>query len=205
MIVTISREYGAAARAVSQGAAERLGYRLLDDDLPVVVAAHLGTSPEVIESVEHRRPGLAERLLRSLNAAVPELSQPVLHHDDIDEDAVREIERQVRSAAALGNVVIVGRIAGSILGPGPETLRLFLQAPLPWRIAHVVDSLGVSPAEAREEIDRIDRGRHAYAEERYGIVLGDPTHYDLVIDVSRFGIDGAADLIASAVTHNLHA
>lgn len=199
MIVTISREYGAAARAVSQGVAERLGYRLLDDDLPVVVAAHLGTSPEVIESVEHRRPGLAERLLRSLNAAVPELSQPVLHAEDIDEDAVREIERQVRSAAVAGDVVIVGRIAGTIIGAGPGVVRVFVQAPLPWRIAHVAESLGIGPSEARQEIARIDGGRHAYAEERYGIVLGDPTHYDLVIDVSRFGVDGAADLIAKAV------
>ena len=163
MIVTVSREYGAAARAVSQGVAERLGYRLLDDDLPVVVAAHLGTSPEVIESVEHRRPGLAERMLRSLNAAVPELSQGVLHAEDIDEDAVREIERQVRGAAAQGNVVVVGRLAGAILGPGPEIVRVFLRAPLPWRITHVAESLNVGPGEARDEITRIDRGRYAYA------------------------------------------
>lgn len=200
MVVTISREYGAAARAVSEGVAERLGYRLLDDDLPVIVAAHLGTAPEVIESVEHRRPGLAERLLRSLNAAVPELSQPVLHGEDIDEDAVREIERHVRAAAVQGDVVIVGRVAGSIVGPGPDVLRIFLRAPLPWRIAHVAESLGISAREAHAEIDRIDRGRHAYAEERYGIVLGDPSHYELVIDVARFGVDGAGDLIVAAVT-----
>jgi cytidylate kinase len=199
MIVTVSREYGAAARAVSQAAAQRLGYRLLDDDLPVVVAARLGTSPEVIESVEHRRPGLAERMLRSLNAAVPELSQGVLHADDIDEDAVREIERQVRSAAAAGNVVVVGRLAGAILGPGPEIVRVFLRAPLPWRIAHVAESLSVGPAEARDEISRIDRGRRAYAHERYGIDLGHPENYDLIVDVSRFGVEGSAELIAASV------
>jgi cytidylate kinase len=200
MVVTISREYGAAARAVSEGVAERLRYRLLDDDLPVVIASHLGTSPEVIETVEHRRPGLAERMLRSLNAAVPELSQPVLHADDIDEDAVREIERHVRAAAAAGDVVIVGRVANAILGAGPDLVRVFLRAPLPWRIDHVAASLGVGTAEARAEIDRIDGGRHAYAEERYGIVLGDPRHYDLVVDVARFGVEGAAELVAAAVS-----
>ena len=39
MVITISREYGAEGRAVTHGLAERLGYRLLDEDLPVVVAA----------------------------------------------------------------------------------------------------------------------------------------------------------------------
>jgi cytidylate kinase len=198
MIVTISREYGAAARAVSRGVAERLGYRLVDDDLPVAVAAQLGTSPEVIESVEHRRPGLAERMLRSLNAAVPELSQPVHHSDDVDDDAVREIERLVRAAAAEGDVVVVGRVASAILGRVPGVVRVFLFGPLPWRIARVAESLGLSAAAARAEIARVDDGRHAYAEDRYGIILGDPNEYDLLVDVSRYGVGGTVDIIVAA-------
>lgn len=200
MIVTISREYGAAGRAVSRGLAQRLGYRLLDDDLPVVVAAQLGTSPDTVESVEHRRRGLAERLLRSLTAAVPELVHPAHENVDVDDDVVREIERAIQAAAQAGEVVIVGRIGSKILGPRPDAVRVFLYAPLEWRVEHIVASLDMSPEAARAEIHRVDEGRHAFARERYDIELGDPREYDLLVDVARFGVAGSIEVIAAAVT-----
>lgn len=200
MVVTISREYGAAGRAVARALAHRLGYRILDDDLPVIVAARLGTSPDAVEIVEHRRTGLAERILRSLSGAVPELAQPADHHDDVENHVVREIEQQIRAAAAAGNVVIVGRLGSKIVGPGPESVRVFLYAPLDWRVEHIQASLGVDAAAARAEIDRVDGGRRAFARERYEIELGNPQEYDLLVDVSRFGIDGSAELIAAAAT-----
>jgi hypothetical protein len=85
MIITISREYGAAGRAVTHALAELLGYRLLDEDLPVVVAARLGTSPEAVDGIEYRRVGFGQRLLRSLSAAVPEAFQPTPQDDDLHE------------------------------------------------------------------------------------------------------------------------
>ena len=57
MIITVSREYGASGRAVTRGLAERLKYRLLDEDLPVVVAARLGTSPEMVDGLEFQSGG----------------------------------------------------------------------------------------------------------------------------------------------------
>ena len=73
MVITISREYGAAGRAVTRGLAELLGYRLLDEDLPVVVAARLGTSPEHVDGMQYQRAGFGQRLLRSLSVAMPEV------------------------------------------------------------------------------------------------------------------------------------
>jgi len=41
MIVTVSNQYGAGALAVARQAAGELGYRLIDQELPVVVAKRL--------------------------------------------------------------------------------------------------------------------------------------------------------------------
>jgi cytidylate kinase len=197
MIVTISRVYGADALAVSRRVAQQLGYRLVDEQLPVVAAWHLGTSAEVVETVAERPRGFGARVLEQLGGGVPEAAQPPAE-DQFPAEARRAIEQAVRDEAAAGDVVIVGRMAGAVLGPRPDLLRAFVHAPLAWRIAHVAESLGVGEAEARAEIARIDAARRAYAREGYRVQWGDPRHYDLVLDSSRFGVDGSADVIVTA-------
>ena len=198
MIVTISREYGALGRAVTRGVAHRLGYRLVDDDLPVVVAARLGTSPEMVENVENRSPGFGERFLRSLSSAVPEAFQPASAEDDLSDATLREVERLIREAADGGNVVVVGRMGNAILAPRHDLVRVFLTAPVPWRAAQITESLQVSEPAARAEIARVDAGRRAFARERYNVTWGDPHNYDLIVDVSTFGVDGAVAIVTAA-------
>ena len=198
MIITISREYGAAGRAVTRGVAERLGYRLLDEDLPVVVAARMGTSPDVVEGIEYRQPGFGQRLLRSLGAAIPESFQPTPVVDDLNARTQREIDRLIGEAADAGDVVVVGRLGNMVLQGRPNVLRVFLTAPLAWRVAQIVEALGSTEAAARAEIARVDGGRRHYAREQRDFEWGDPHYYDLVLDVSRFGVDGAIALIDAA-------
>jgi len=76
MIVTISRAYGAGALAVAHALAERLGYRLVDEQLPVVAASRLGTSADVVQTVSERPRGFGERVLEQLGGGVPEAAQP---------------------------------------------------------------------------------------------------------------------------------
>jgi CMP/dCMP kinase len=198
MIITISREYGASGRAVTQSLAEHLGYRLLDEDLPVVVAARLGTSPEHVDGIEYQKDGFGQRLLRSLSAAVPEAFQPTPELDDTERATQRGIEELLHEAADADNVIVVGRLGNVVLRDRPNVLRVFLTAPMPFRIAHIMESLGCTDAVARTEIARVDGGRRSYAREQYDFLWGDPHHYDLVLDVSRFGVDGAIALIVAA-------
>src|SRR5665213_1362154 len=198
MIVTISRVYGAGAQAVSRALAQSLGYRLVDDELPVVAASLLGTSADVVQTMAERPRGFGERVLEQLGGGVPEAAQ--LPADDPQPGELRRaIEDAVREEATSGDAVIVGRMASVILADRPGVLRAFIHAPLAWRIAHVVESLHVGEAEARDEIGRIDEARRTYAREGYRVTWGDPRNYDLVLDSSRFGVAGSAAVIALAV------
>ena len=198
MIITISREYGAAGRAVSHALAEHLGYRLVDDELAVIVAARLGTSPDVVDGTDVRSTGFGERLLQSLAAAIPEALQPDGGFDDLTLSVQREVERQMHAAADGDDAIIVGRLGNAVLRDRPNVLSVFLTAPLPWRIVHIAASLGCTEAEARSEIARVDSGRRKAARERYDFTWGDPHRYDLVLDVAAFGVAGAVELIAAA-------
>ncbi|MDQ2908576.1 MAG: cytidylate kinase-like family protein [Candidatus Eremiobacteraeota bacterium] len=199
MIVTISREYGAAGLAVADASAHALGYELLTDDVPKVVAARLGTSPEEVASRANAEATFGERMLASLDlGTAATLADVPRGAGDFDESVRREIERAIRERAARGDVVILGRYAGSVLGVRPDLLRVFLVAAPQWRIARLVDAFGWTPEVALGAIERIDAARRKLARDRYDLRWGDPHAYDLVVDVSRLSVDGAAALIAAA-------
>jgi len=201
VIVTISREYGAAGLAVADGVAAALGLELLTDELPKTVAARMGTSPDLVTARAADEPTFTERILSRLGAGTPELVAPGAPDlpDDFDEALRREIERAIRERAARGEVVFLGRNAGAILGKRPDLVRVFLTAAFDWRVARIVESFGQTEAQARADIERIDARRKKFARERYKIAWGDAGSYDLALDVSRFGIEGTVALIVAAV------
>ncbi|HEX3467516.1 MAG TPA: cytidylate kinase-like family protein [Candidatus Elarobacter sp.] len=198
MIVTVSREYGALSSSVSRIVAERLGYRLVDEQLPVVAAWRLGTSADVVETVSERPRSYGERVLDQLGGGMPEAVQPP-DSDDFPVETRHAIEAAVREEAMAGNAVIVGRSGHAILAGRHDLVRVYVHAPLRWRAARVAQSLRIDEAAARAEIARIDEARRTYAREGYRVTPGDPRNYDLVIDTSRFGVDGAAEIVVAAV------
>jgi cytidylate kinase len=200
VVVTISREYGAAGLAVADGVARALGFELLTDDVPKTVAARLGTSAAVVDARATTEASFTERLLGRLGAGMPELLSPAAAKlpEDFDEVLRREIERTIRERAEAGRVVILGRNAGTILRDRSDVVRVFLTAPREWRLARIVESFGITRAEALDDLERIDAKRKAFAKERYGIAWGDAGSYDLALDVSRFGIAAATGLVVAA-------
>jgi cytidylate kinase len=201
VIVTISREYGAAGLGVADGVAQALGYELLTDQLPETVAARLGTSAEEVSARAINEASFSERMLRGLGAGTAEVASsgasPAV--DEFDESVRREIERAIRETAAKGNVVILGRNAAAVLGPRPDLVRVFLTAERAWRIERVVEAFGIARARAGAEVDRVDAKRRAFTRERYKIAWGDPHFYDVVVDTSRFGVEGAVEIVLAAV------
>jgi len=205
VIVTISREYGAAGLGVADATARILGYDLLTEELPRTVAARLGTSAEKVSESGTGQRSFTERILDNLEAGTPEAvsTKPPLP-GEFDETVRREIERTMRERAAGGDVVILGRSGSAVLAGMPGLLRVFLTADRQWRIERVMETFHRTRNEAAADVDQLDAMRRKFAKERYKFNWGDARSYDLVLDTSRFGIEGAAQLIAAAV-RNLEA
>lgn len=64
--------------------------------------------------------------------------------------------------------------------------------------SRLCEAFGTTAAQAEVDIDRVDAARRTFAKERYKTAWGDARFYDLIIDVSRFGIAGSIDLVATA-------
>lgn len=198
MLITISNRYGCGALAVAQSVARRLGYDYVDEQLPVVVAKRLRTTPQAVESAEDIGRTAGERYLQALESGTPELGSSQAVAENFDAECLREVQEAVREFAAHGNAVIVGRGAHAILGRRRDVLRVFMHAPRDWRIRHIAESHGVEERVAAAEVDRIDRARAEYLRVYYGLDWANCENYDLSLDTARFGLDGSANIIAGA-------
>ncbi|MDQ2992149.1 MAG: cytidylate kinase-like family protein [Candidatus Eremiobacteraeota bacterium] len=202
MIVTISNEYGSGAVAIAREAAAALAFEFVDQQLPVVVAKRLQTSPEEVEAAEDTRRSVGERMLARLELATPEMAL-VSSEDSFDECCLREVQTAVREYATHGNVVLVGRAASAILGRRGDVVRVFLHAPRDWRVHHVMTGTGVDQKTAAAEVDRIDAARRSYLYECYDLRWGETDQYDLALDTASFGHDASVAAIVAAVRARL--
>jgi len=198
MIVTLSNQYGAGAVAIGKRVAAALGYRLVDRQLPVVVAKRMRVTREEVEAVEDTGRSLGERLLTSLERSTPEVAMAD-PGSTFDAQCLLQVQDAVREYAALGNVVLIGRAAGVILGRRPDLVRAFLYAPRDWRVQRIVRDLNLDLESAQAEVERIDRARRAHLRDWYEAEFGNAQLYDVLVDTSAFGEEGSADLLIAAI------
>lgn len=202
VIVTISRQYGAAGLDVAHRLEELIGYPLVGEDFPKIAALRLGTTQDDVVAVEYRSPSLAERILNNLATALPEV-QAAASAPSFETEVRKEMEAAVLEAAQRSDAIIVGGFANAVLRDRPSVISSFLHAPMPFRVARIVDALGVNEESARKEIERVDAARRRWAKLHYDFTWGSSQHYTLTIDVARFGIEGAARLLAHAVRESV--
>ena len=201
MLITISRQFGAGGSIVARQVAERLGWRVVDNELVEQVAARAGLSPEHVAEREERVSTFVERLARTLAAASPDVFPPPESAGavvDVPEtDLVRITEKVVAEVAAQGRVVLVGRAAPAVLSREADALHVKLVAPRAFRIRVAADRLGCAGDKAAAVLDRTDRMRERYLREYYRRDWNDPVNYHLVLNTGVLGFEGATELIVA--------
>lgn len=200
MLITISREYGAGGSTVARTVAERLGWRLVDNELVEEIGRRAGmTTAEAQERVE-RGPTFVERLIRALAASNPELLTPASVQPPEAEDArLKEITEQVVAESASNHAVLVGRAAGAVIGRRDDALHVKLVGTIEYRRQVIAERLGVSVEEAERKIRDVDGHRAEYHRRWYQRDWNDPHHYHLVVNAGWLGLERAAELIVGLV------
>lgn len=197
MIITISRQYGAGGADVARRVADRLGWRMVDNEFIERVAARAGLTPQQVAEREERAPGFLDRLAWALTTAsaemalasggaLAELEEP--HLVRITESVVAELARE-------GRVVLVGRGAAAVLASQERTIHVQVVAPVPIRVQRIAGRLGISLDEARKALHETDARRARYHREYYGRDWADPVNYHFVINTGFLGIEGTADIV----------
>lgn len=203
-ILTVSRQYGAGGMTVATAVAEALGYRFADREIVEQAAARVGLDGDLADHLDERVPALVEKVGLALAAASPEfgLVAPPAADDRLLADEVRRV---LESMASAGGFVVMGRGGQAALHDRPDAVHLQLVGELPDRVARVMRSQQLSEAEAREACRRVDAERAGYVRRFYGVDISDPLLYDAVLNTSRLGTDGAAEIGAKVARRRFQA
>jgi cytidylate kinase len=196
-IITVSRQFGSGGARIGRALAQRLGLRYADRDILAEAARRLNVDEGLLEPFEERIASLWDRvgMLFALGAPDTPYVPPAL--PSVSEARLFDVEREViLSIAAHGGAVIVGRGAAHLLRDSPDLVRIFLHAPFAWRLDLAMREYGFTDREKTEQIVReSDRGRSKFVRNLTGRDWCDAALYELSLDTSVVGLDGAVDLV----------
>jgi hypothetical protein len=98
-----------------------------------------------------------------------------------------------------GSAVYHG-LAGHLLLKGvPGLLRVRIIAPLEFRIRMAGERMNLGRKETLEHIEKIDRDRQEWTKFLYGVEWGDPSLYDLVVNLESISLEQACGMVAALV------
>ena len=110
----------------------------------------------------------------------------------------REYGTNGKEIAKKGNCVIVGRAADYILREDEQLVRIFLYAPLEYRLNKVMEIYHDSHEDALQYIHKSDHSRKSYYEVISNKTWGDKSNYDLCLDC-KLGNETIKDIIYNYV------
>ena len=185
-VITISRQFGSMGRSIAQALAQQLNIDFYDRDIVEETARRMGLPVSVISDTEENAKSVYFRRIYPLGMGVPNLRDEIFL---VQKNIIRDL-------AAKSSCIVVGRCGGSILADMPNRLGVYVYAPYSQRLQNCTQKLGMDEATARRMIREVDRARELY-HRRYCPEVKDVfTDHDLILDSSRFGVEGSASLLA---------
>lgn len=216
-VITLSRELGSRGDLIAHRVAEVLGYDPVDKKLITEVADLADVSEFEVERYDEKGVSRLKRFLRNLVIPRPpgdmsfgpmgfpgDTSPPLLIPGEVlqqinylDHRKYRNfVQFAIRDFADRGHVVVLGRASQAILADRTDTVHVRAIAPIETRCRWVMRQHGIDREAALALIQETDTSRARYIRNNYGIDWEDPTHYHLVLNTEKTGVDLAVHMIA---------
>lgn len=193
-ILTIEREYGSGAAAISKALASRLGWKLWDEELTARIAGRLKCAPKLVASHEERVDSMFYRLVKTFMRGSFEARTDSMDVELLDaETLVVLFEKVIGEIAREENAVIIGRGAPWFLRHRDDVFSVFLYAPHAEKVRRTVET-GVSQQEAEHLVEKVDQDRVAFIRKYYKLEWPHRPLYDLMVN-TKAGDDVVVDMI----------
>ncbi len=189
ILINVGRQFGAGGRGVAAVLGERLGIPVYDNELLQKAAEESGFSPALFKKSDEKRRLWRFGSLFGLNRA------SAYAPSAIDGTELFKFQSQaIRDIAEKGSAIFLGRASDYVLRD-MDCLDVFICAPLEDRVKRVCERTGMTAEEAEKYILKKEKTRSDYYNFFTFGNWGVASNYDLCLDSSLVGIEGAADII----------
>lgn len=179
LIISISREHGTNGKEIARLVAKELNIPFYDKE-------------EIKEFAIKNK-------LYKIDYTEEELYDNYLSLD-VNKDAIINQAKVIKKIAEQGSSVIVGRSADYILKDNPNLIKIFIYAPMNYKIQNIMKNYNDDEKSAKKHIINSNKSRANY----YSIIAnqtwGDKNNYDLCID-SSIGNDNVVKIICTYINN----
>lgn len=195
LIITIGRQFGSGGREIGKILSEMLNLKYYDKELILEASKASGLCAEHFERADEKAPN---RFFNALSKGWLSGASGMPTSGGWSDEMVFKFQADViREIAERESAVIVGRCADYILRDHPGCVSAFIHADMDDCVQRIVSrNCGIDEREARELAHKRNKLRTAYYNFYTDKVWGDGASYDICINSSIVGTQGAAELIA---------
>ena len=194
-IITIGRQFGSGGHEIGERLAKKLNIPLYDRNLVEKAVEKLNLNQEDVESVD-------ESIFRNLAMSVQRLfgndntPYTLAESGSLSDQLYKAQCRIIKELADQGPCVIVGRCADHVLRNRDDVLSVFICADVNDRIKRMMRVREMNEERAAHTVKTTDKNRRTYYEYYTEKKWGAPENYDIVLNVSRLGLDKVVEIIA---------
>lgn len=192
-VITISRQFASLGRSIAQETAKELGIEFYDRDIVEATAKRMGLPVSLISSEEELAGAKFFRRKYPLGTGLANM-----------QDEIYEVQSNIiYDMAAKESCIIVGRCANWVLKDHPKKLDIYIYAPYEYRLRNCIEVLQMNPKNAVKMIKEVDKAREAYRKRYCKTYLSPYDGHDMMIDSSKFGVEGSVALIRQIIEKNM--
>ena len=188
LVITIGCEYGAKGNQIGRRVAEDLGIKFYDRETVDEIIKEVGIPKDIMEKVE-------QGVTIAGKGAEGDTRGAFSKYADLTERAIHVQKTIIRKLADRESCVIIGRCADYALAEFPNVVSVFITADEDVKIRTLMERHQISESQARDVMIKTDKKRASYYNYYSSKRWGDSKSYDLCINSSKTGADGAIKVI----------
>jgi len=197
--ITISHQIGSSGAPIGKRLSERLNIPFFDREILKRVSIRLHMAEADLEHREERLRSFWQSYSRTAELLDPALSLTADRYIPTDKELFQLESETILRIAEKSSAVFIGRCGRYILRDHPRHISLLLYADPASRIERIKMLYHLGAPEAGKFMEENDRDRVAYIRACTGQDWLDARLYDLCINTSHTGVEGAVELISSCV------
>ena len=194
LIITIGRQCGSGGKLIGEMLAGKMGVKCYDKELLAMAAKDSGLCEELFEKHDERP---TSSFLYSLVMDSYSMGYTASGYSDmpINHKIFLAQFDTIKKLADEASCVIVGRCADYALEDYPNVVSVFITGDDKDKLKRLQELYKVDESKAKDIMIKTDKQRSNYYNYYSNKKWSDPRSYDLCINSSKVGADGAVDVI----------